>query len=376
MRVGIITIHKSEVNYGACLQSFALWKYLSDQGHDCEIIDLLRPCHSDYKVSPSFGEKGKSWKQNVRKWVKSIFRKSDSHGYISSRCRKFAEFNNLAKYSRTFQSVEELYKAGLDYDIYVTGSDQVWNPKMPFLNDPYFLTFVPQDKKKVSYASSFGIDKIPQERKTEYARWLSQYDSLSTREESGARIVEELVGKRPGVVLDPVFLLKRSVWSTYMQEVPDMVPGEYIFVYMLKYDERIVAHARVLADRLQKPLYMVLSEEKIIDTPSVKQLVSIGPSEWLWMIANADTVVTSSFHGTAISIVLDTPFVALLQREAQTNSRILDMLSYMGLTENQFYIDQSSEEIFGSPLHKGNYKDCYSSMYTESCNYLTESISL
>ena len=81
-KIGIITIHKSEVNYGACLQSFALWKFITDLGNDCEIIDLSRPCHSDYKISRSFGEKCKPWKQKLMAWLqRSISKKIEQIGF-------------------------------------------------------------------------------------------------------------------------------------------------------------------------------------------------------------------------------------------------------------------------------------------------------
>ena len=375
MKIGIITIHKSQVNYGASLQSFALWKFISDQGNDCEIIDLLRPCHSDYKVSRSLGENGKSWKQKIIVWVKKSIKKTDLPDWIIERRRKFCDFNQLAKYSRKFRSVEELFKASFDYDIYITGSDQVWNPKMPFINEPYFLTFAPQGKKRVSYASSFGIDSIPQEFKPQYSNWLTQYDQLSTRENRGAYIVEELLGKRPKVVLDPVFLLKSSVWGKYMQKVPEVEPKNYVFVYMLRYDERIINHAIALAEKHQKPLYMVLSEEKAVEHPAVKQLFSIGPSEWLWLVANADIFVTSSFHGTAFSIIFNTPFVVLLQNGVPTNNRIIDLLSSMELIGNQFDINMSSSEWGHLTIPQADCSRNYLEMYRESCDYLIKALS-
>lgn len=375
MKIGIITIHKSQVNYGASLQSFALWKFISDQGNDCEIIDLLRPCHSDYKVSRSLGENGKSWKQKIIVWVKKSIKKTDLPDWIIERRQKFCDFNKLAKYSREFRSVEDLFKASFDYDVYITGSDQVWNPKMPFINDPYFLTFAPQGKRRVSYASSFGIDSIPQEFKPQYSNWLTQYDQLSTRENRGAYIVEELLGKRPKVVLDPVFLLKSSVWGKYMQKVPGIEPKNYVFVYMLRYDERIINHAIALAEKYQKPLYMVLSEEKAVKHPAVKQLFSIGPSEWLWLVANADLFVTSSFHGTAFSIIFNTPFVVLLQNGVPTNNRIIDLLSSMELIGNQFDINMSSSEWGHLTIPQADCSRNYLEMYRESCDYLIKALS-
>ena len=375
MKIGIITIHKSEVNYGASLQAFALWKYTSDLGHESEIIDLLRPCHSDYRVSCSLGEKDKTWKQKIIAWIKGKIKRTNAPDWISERRQKFCDFNKFPKYSRKFRSVEELFKASLDYDVYITGSDQVWNPMMPFINEPYFLTFAPQGKKKISYASSFGIDSIPENFKTQYSQWLTKYDCLSTRENSGACIVEALTGKKAKVVLDPVFLLKGSVWVNYMQKVTGIEPKNYVFVYMLKYDERIINHAIALAEKYQKPLYMVLSEEKVVENTMVKQLFSIGPSEWLWLIANAGLFVTSSFHGTAFSIIFNTPFVVLLQKGIPTNSRITDLLSGMDLKGNQFDVGMSTTEWSRLTISEPNCTKRYLEKFEESSDYLISALS-
>lgn len=375
MKIGIITIHKSEVNYGASLQAFALWRFISDQGYDCEIIDLLRPCHSDYKVSSSFGEKDKSRKKKVVAWIKGIIKRTNIPDWIIDRRQKFCDFNKMAKYSRRFRSVEELFKASLDYDVYISGSDQVWNPKMPFINEPYFLTFAPQGKKRISYASSFGVDSIPQEIKPQYTNWLSKYDYLSTRENSGACIVEGLTGEKPQVVLDPVFLLKGSEWENYMQKVPGIEPKNYVFVYMLKYDEKIISHALALAEKRRSPLYMVLSEEKIVENTKVKQIFSIGPSEWLWMVANAGLFVTSSFHGTAFSIIFNTPFVVLLQNGISTNSRITDLLLGLNLKENQYDVSMPVTKWSRLTISEPNCLKKYLEKFKESSDYLIRALS-
>lgn len=329
MKIGIVTLQKSEVNYGACLQSYALWKHVTNMGHDCDIIDILRPCHSGYRISPSFNEKKKPIKQRVKEIIISIlnFRRiKQEKKLFGGKRRKFEEFNNLLKYTDTYYSVEELYNNPPSYDMYITGSDQVWNPKMPYINNQYFLTFVPKDKKKISYASSFGIDYLPESKKRQYGEWLLKYDSVSVREESGASIVEELTGKRPTVLLDPVFLLPKNEWSILASSINGILPNSYVFLYILEYDANYIQTAYEIAKELNLSIYMVLSDNRIIVSDCIKQLLDVGPREWLWLIKNANMVITSSFHGTAFSCIFNKPTKILLRESVATNSRTLGLL--------------------------------------------------
>lgn len=375
-KVGIITIQKSEVNYGACLQSYALWSCIKSITGSCQVIDLLRPCHDKYKTSPSLGEISKlSIKQRIRRVLYSIFFNKQLTKEEKNRIEKFHDFNAKVEYSTTYRKAEDLYYTVPDYDIYVTGSDQVWNPKMPFLNNPYFLTFAPKDRKRVSYASSFGIDKIEDSIKPTYKQWLIGYDCISTREESGADIVASLIGNRPTVVLDPVFLLSKKQWRAEMKKPSFKVPEKYLLVYMLTYDEQVLQQAYQIGHTKNLPLILVLSENRIVQTDMAQQLVDIGPAEWMWLIDNADTMVTTSFHGTAFSIIFQTPIAVLLKEGVATNSRIATLMSRFNLNDHIHYLSEFidwNNKVFDikSDLLKKQYSDACN----ESMLFLTKAL--
>lgn len=374
MKIGIITIHKSEVNYGACLQSYALWKFISDLGYDCEIINLLRPCHSGYRVSSSFYEHKKPLLQTIKNiFVSLIHRNKTTKSFIEKKV-KFEAFNSLPNYSREYRSVEELYRNKLEYDIYITGSDQVWNPKMPFINDPYFLTFTPDKVKRIAYASSFGIDNLPDEYSVKYTCWLSRYNYISTREESGAKIVERLIGKKPEVVLDPVFLLPAKEWRKCMKSMENITPKKYIFAYMLKYDESILEYARNQAEAKGLPLYFVLSEDKKYEYENCTQLDSIGPAEWLWLIDNACTFVTTSFHGTAFGIILNTAFSTLLKDGVATNNRITDLINEIDPSQKIISINRLSQTNHTIIQSNGDLNGIFKDRLEESYRYLRKAL--
>lgn len=340
MKIGIITIQKSEVNYGACLQSYALWKYVNNLGYDCEVIDLSRPCHSDYVVSPSFGEAKLSFKHRLRSLFLKVYYIFSQPSMTRISKQKYHNFNDKLIYSTRYKSVERLYRYPPTYDIAITGSDQVWNPNMPFINEPYFLTFL-QNCRKISYASSFGITSLPEGVIKDYQKWLSCYSHISTREQSGASIIESLIGKQPHVVVDPVFLLTSDQWRENQISCGGLTSTKYIFLYMLHYDKRLLFHAEKIAELKGLPLYFVLSENLVIETSSAVQLVDIGPGEWMWLINNSAITVTNSFHGSAFSVLFDRPLAVFLDKANPTNTRIEGFFSMLGMNKHLFDIDSS-----------------------------------
>ena len=305
-------------------------------GYDCAVIDLLRPSQAGYRKSPSFNEKGKSLRAELRMAVRRLLnRGKDDALMFAEKKKKFAQFNGLTAYTETYRSVEDLYRAKPDFDIYVTGSDQVWNPERNFIKDPYFLTFVSNGGRKISYASSFGTGRLPENLKSQYGMWLSDYAAISTREVSGARIVEELTGSRATVVLDPVFLLSAERWLSYAEQMDGLVPGGFVFLYLLHHDEAALRYAVLVAQERGLPLYFALSEDKRVETPGAIQLLDVGPKEWLWLVANAGILMTTSFHGLAFSLIFRVPATVLMKKGLSTNARIDDLLSVLGFHYSQ-----------------------------------------
>lgn len=151
MKAGIITIHNSP-NYGACLQSFALWKYITGQGVDCEIIDLYRPYQKEYIPGRKFVPMRKQkhiLPDTIKHAIKRLIGRNKEPKYFSDSAKeKFKQFNAPIKLSGTYRGIDELYANPPLYDLYISGSDQVWNPSQPYCMEPYFLTFAPKTRSK------------------------------------------------------------------------------------------------------------------------------------------------------------------------------------------------------------------------------------
>ena len=142
--------------------------------------------------------------------------------------------------------MDELYSKSMAYDIFITGSDQVWNPQsLRSSPEPYFLTFAPNETKKVSYAASFGISSIPESIKHQYNSWLTNIDCLSVREHSGHEIIKDISGRDSKVVLDPTLLLSPESWEKVLVEPKLKKP--YILLYVRMYSPYVTKLAYYLS---------------------------------------------------------------------------------------------------------------------------------
>jgi|LSQX01.2.fsa_nt_gb hypothetical protein len=342
--IGIITIHKSPVSYGACLQTYALYKYMSTLDFQCEIIDLYRPIFENYIHNYSLLSFSTCEKEKNRNKLKSCIKRilfyfikpnkvDGDRNYLKQ--QRFDSFNSLIKYSKPYKSIEDLYENPPLYDFYMTGSDQVWNPDMPFENEPYLLGFAPNEKRLVSYASSFGRDNLPEEYKMHYAKFLKRYSLISVREESGKSIVEELIDEKVFVALDPTMLLDKSNWQDIAVR-PD-IKEKYLFCYSLHNNEEVIKYALNICKKRDFVL-VIISDDKIVKEDDVQIInkYDSGPKEWLGLIGSAELIVTDSFHGTVFSILFQKQFLSYVKEvkpEKSLGTRIDNLLNKLSLEE-------------------------------------------
>ena len=352
-KIGIITIVKVN-NYGAELQAFALEKKLQQSGYDAEIIDYLYYKNWRYKDSAlSAPFIRMDYKARIMYWLKyrlinffmdcicSLFYKP-----IQKRIHNFTEFHRKnTKFSKTFSSMPALYNNCTPYDIYMVGSDQVWNPFTSSSIEPYFLAFAPKEKKKIAYASSFGVSAIPDFLKERFRKLLKNLDYISVREQSGVELLKEKKKKKAYLVLDPTLLLNKTEWSKVMKQYPK-IPSEYILIYQLSESKAIVELAlrigrqyRLNIYRICKRAYANTHDEGIIN------ITDAGPAEFLSLICNATYMVTNSFHGTAFSINFNVPFYSIISAKKKNNSRLESLLNITRLNSRLLKDDISIDSV-------------------------------
>jgi hypothetical protein len=223
------------------------------------------------------------------------------------------------------------------YDLYIAGSDQIWDYKLTNFDTTYFLDFVDEGKKKYSYAASIGENLPPESLCGTYSTLLKQFDKILVRENYGADIVEKLTGTRPECVCDPTLLLSAKEWEPFIREPKRK--DKYILVYQLGINKEIVDFARRLS---KKTGYRIV----YIPFPLVGLLkcscrIAIGPSEWMGLFKHASYVISDSFHGVVFSLLFNRPFFTMVNGH-HTNKRVEQLLKTVDLSHRT--IDAVSDE--------------------------------
>ncbi|NLY04321.1 MAG: polysaccharide pyruvyl transferase family protein [Campylobacter sp.] len=341
-KVGLITFHNA-LNYGAALQAYATQKYINQLGYDCEIIDYINDTRAksyDMKFQISQELKNRNIKMAIKMFFGAIF--------MNARRKSFQDFyaKHTKKTSKTYKTPEEIKAINDDFDFFVAGSDQVWNPKNNGKDSSYLLGFVKDSKKKISYASSFGVSKIPQDLLQVYKECLLSINSLSTREQIGVSIIKELTQKDSELVLDPVFLLSKEQWIHLATNQKKST--KKIFVYTNKknqYEELISSTKLNINGYKVHKISRFLGLKDFID-PDVKIDYSITPQQFLSNILNSDLVITASFHCVAFSIILQKRFIAILTGDEGRDERIKNLLKITGLETRIYNKNMTEKDIY------------------------------
>jgi hypothetical protein len=328
MRVGLLTAYVN--NYGACLQAYALQKTINMMGYECEIVRYTPV--PNVKLM-TFGQRGIQLIKDIKRFLKN-----PSYIYTIERNFKFQRFRNqyLKFSSQNYPEIVDLYNNPPDYDAFVTGSDQLWNPIIHGMsnNRAYFLDFVPPGKKRIAYAPSIGISEIPEECKAEMAELLYKMDKISVREKVGKEIVESLTGKGCSVVLDPTLLIDKEKWSK--MSIKPNLDKPYIFCYVFGLGSYIGEFIKYAMEKTGYEV-AVLPFTKREERSNYRKMHCVGPNEFLGLIQNASLIITDSFHATAFSISFNRPFYSLLRNSEgelnNMNSRIYNILELTGLTD-------------------------------------------
>ncbi len=365
MKIGIITFHRA-LNYGAVLQAYALSETISqiDSAVDAEVIDYRSPyIEGGYKPFTIVGE------TNIKNIIIALL---TMRGRIVKR-KKFDQFaSKYVRISKKSYRREQLTEANEEYQSFITGSDQVFNDVCTGFDKSYFLDFVSQDLKKNSYAASFGFERIPNGLENDYKMLLQNFNRLSVREEAGKKIIYDLLGRESYLHIDPTFLLGKDEWSKVAVKPKET---KYILVYLLQPSKTIFD----FVDKLSKktgctPLLMHLHFFK---PNGIKQIVTAGPDEFLGYFANAEYVVTNSFHGTAFSTIFNKKFFVEYQTTAAArNSRQKNLLQLLGL-ENRVISKDTEAELLNNldaPIDYTNVEKIISKEREKSKDYLEQII--
>jgi hypothetical protein len=334
-KIGIITILKIN-NYGAELQAYALQKKLRDLGYEAEIIDYLfykHAAHRPTRQSRSFVRLGivKRIKEKLYPYIE----KAEILFNYKTFLRRKAKFDGFhhqhTQMSPVYRSIEDLTQANHPYDVYITGSDQVWNPYSNTSLAPYFLHFAPDRKLKISYASSFGVSRLPVNVESIYRDYLNRFDFLSVREEAGTALIKKITGRQDvQTVLDPTFLLTADQWKSIA--INSNIGKPFILLYELSPNPHIKKLAKHIKSCTSWEIVRVCKNVKKHDRE--KDIINIcdaGPLELVGQFAKAEFVITNSFHGSAFAINFQKSFYTVISSSKINNARQENLLDLFHL---------------------------------------------
>lgn len=345
MRITIITLHRV-YNFGSVLQAYATQRIFEKPGHDVEIIDYITPQRTKRRIllgSPS---------NVMNKSFKNIIYRIAKIGSIILKERTFGAFvrNNL-NLTRKYISAEDLVKDPPSADIYVTGSDQVWNSDYnEGVDRGFFLDFLPEECCRVAFVASFGKTQLDAEEIALTTKYLRRYNAISVREESALKIVSDLGIEDAVWLIDPTLQIPKEEWLTIAS--PRLIKKKYLILMLLyNEDNHATEYARKIAD--EKGLILVkISWEKKRPPLIDKLMTHRSPADFLSLFYYADFVVTNSFHGLAFSINFEKPFIIVPRNEY--NSRIESLLKLTGLenrlVSNREQLDVANQQIDYMPI--------------------------
>ena len=303
MKIGILTYHRAH-NYGAVLQCYALLSYIREKGTEAVVIDY-RPSYFKYGLFVWY----KWFSLNPVKLIHKLSHQAKTFILQKRRYDGFEKFiNNFIVPKQIDLSHEQT-----DIDCFVFGSDQVWRKNGDAFDPIFWGDFkAAQNAKLASYAASMGKATLTEAEEGQVKEWLSRFDNIMVRETSLKELLSPLTEKEVNVVVDPTLLLTAQDWNKIAVCPNRKKP--YVLVYQVIEHPAALRLAQEAAKHLGAEIVEIASK---IDgrKASHEMIYEASPNEFIGLVANAAMVVTTSFHGTAFSIIYCKPFVSIKQNK-------------------------------------------------------------
>lgn len=371
MKVDFITRHAIP-NYGSILQTYATQKILEKLGCDSEVINYIQLEETGGKtIATNCNIQSNNLKSKLKRIAYLIVQQPN----VTHMHSKFAQFRKkyLKQTDKEYHTIYELKKDLPKADIYCTGSDQVWAKiGAKDYDEAYFLEFVPEGKRCISYAASFGKSKIDEKLEQNLPHLLKKYETILVRENTAEDIIKNKGFNNAKQVLDPTLLLDKDEWNV-ISEKNKLENKEYILVYQLHHNKQMENYLKELKKHTKLPIYRI-HPSIYYGTKPGKFLYLPTPGQYISYIKNAKYIVTDSFHGTVFSLIFNKNFVDILPGETSTriesilklvnqeNRIIRDFNKFNWLEENIDYtqinkILKEQREISLNDFKKAIYKD-------------------
>ena len=347
MKIALLTIWH-EGNYGAELQAYATTKILKQLGHDVELVDIRL---SDIRKQ--------TFKGVVGNFLSSL-------GPSRKNFNKFWEKHFVT--TRRYHNVSELIDNPPLADVYIVGSDQVWNPEITrSLAEVFFLNFGLDSVKRISYASSFGTEEWSGYNTEQIKHLLHRFHSLSCREKSGVQILSSVFGCKATHVLDPTLL-----FDSYKELTGELQEQNTLVYYPLSSFPQLSVFAEDTASALGLSVKNA-NWQSCIYGSAIWDRNSI--EGWIKDIAQARFVITPSFHGLAMSIIHHRQFAVIVANKKRA-TRMISLLDLLGLSDRIYssFDEMSAAKPWEYPIDYRQVDEKLATLRATSINYLKENL--
>lgn len=332
----------TNINYGSTLQCYALQRYLQKRGH---LPEHLR----DYRANPFLILKRL---KNI-KYFRLFFAKAKAQMSMQHFIKKYI---TLSKYG--YFTEKAMFKHCPKVDCFIAGSDQIWRNA----NGSRYLNFAPDNAIKISYAASFGMEKIPSDMEEQIRKWLARLNGISVRENTAVEMVENLVGKKALKLIDPTLLIDGDEYP-YVQVEKE----NYCYCYFLNLNsKRDVCFEAIEEFTLAENLELLITAPSNYNLFLDKNPIFPSVEEWLGYYKNADCIVTNTYHGMLFCIIFKKQFLFFAQegRSEKENDRFYSLMSMLNLEDR--LITREDVALFSKKMQTTiNYEKVYSILRSE-----------
>lgn len=374
MRIRLLTYHFSD-NFGALMQAYGLRHWLLKRGYDARFINY----------HPRYVEEGGDFsnlfdpRQFKRNLKVAYLRLSYLRTRIFGNREQAQAFETFRREQLGAEGPRLLTQAEMDgqadCDLLICGSDQIWNPSAQRGLDPvYFLDFDrPGRARRISYAASFGKSSLDSSYFEEAGKLIAGLDAVSVREVSGVDIVQAVAGRDAVTVPDPTILL-----GEFSDLLEPAGPQGHIFCYALRTGENISQVAELVGSHFGEKVLSSYNAHR--RWREIGETVYPAPDEWLRLLNGARTVISNSFHGVTLSILLERPFiaVALPGRKRELNERVRNLLTQLDLM-HRFVEDpdpQTIKQLCDTPIDWVDVRARLARMRADGEHYLEQQLAL
>lgn len=374
-------------NYGSILQSYALYVKLKQLGFEPDVVD--------YKDTPNSIQT--QFKQTLFLRIPMLFKYSElKKKFLSIKAKKNEKYNEILhhryhamdvfvnenfSFTRHCDTINDVQKVINDYDSVFIGSDQLWGVA-EILRDYHTLNFVPSNKPKISYATSFGVSQLPYFVRYKTSKFLKRIDMLSVREISGAKLIKDISGRTAEVVVDPTLLFTPQEWDSITCN-RSKINRKYVFCFFLGNNPNQRNFAIEFSKKVDMPIVTMQHVEEYIPSDNDYADINVNdasPADFVSLIKDAEYIICDSFHASIFSIIFRKQFFTLNRYASSSsnsrNTRIFSLFSKLGITDRNIQANADIEKILHITTNYDEVHEKIKIWRNESLEYLKSTIKI